>query len=601
MAAKRPPYSPPSLEAPPVYTPGPNPAIGPFLQGRRRAPADPGAEVPLEVVASKASPAYRAHSYHTKVPPEGVAPFLQRYTRPGQVVLDPFCGSGMTGVAALEAGRRAVLVDLSPAATFIAYNYCARPDPDRLAEEARRVLAAAGPQLEPLYTTRCRACGQPAPIRFTVWSERYACPECAHRFALWDVARQGRRVAADLACPACGRTGQRGTWERLEPVPVRVAYRCPQCRGREDPPEERDTERIRDADRGGWEARVPYPRTPIPARGDEIARVHKRGIDRVDELFTRRNLRAVATLWQAAAALPDLACRRHLLFALTAAMPRASRTNKYIPALGIAPGPILGTMYIPGLHPEVNVLALFRRKVADAVRYYRAASDAAGGPLFDRRPEHAVRVSTQSATDLGNVPDGSIDYAFTDPPFGSNIAYSELNLLWESWLGVRTPVAEEAIVSRAQGKSIEDYGGMIAAAFGEVRRVLRRGGRLSVVFHNASAEVWRALQAALADAAFAVESVVTFDKGPNQSFKQFTTDGAVTHDLVVTCKRGPRRASLPVASGEELSAFLREAVAGAGGEASARQLYSAAIAHFLRRGVHVPYGFAQFRQFLADR
>jgi len=585
-------YRAPELDAPPVYTTAANPSIAEFAAGPRARRRKGRAEAPEDIVASKGSVSYRAHTYHTKVPPEGIVPFIERFSHPGDVVLDPFCGSGMTGVAALAGGRRAVLIDLSPAATFIAANYCARPGPERLRREAEAVLEAVRPELGPLYATRCRECGDEAAIRLTVWSERCGCPGCGGEFRLWDVARETRRVKGVVACPGCGREARRGKWTLLDPAPVLLKYTCAACGRQEAPPEPADLAIIGQAAGGGWEKRIAYPTVPIPKRGDEIARVHNQGISRVDQLFTRRNLRAVATLWHAIATLPDLACRQQLLFALTGSMPRASRTNKHIPALGLAPGPILGTMYIPGFHPEVNVLALFGRKVKDAARYYES--------VVAVEPAEVVRISTQSATDLSNIPDGSIDYAFTDPPFGSNIAYSELNLLWESWLGVRTDVAEEAVVSRTQAKSVDDYEGMMRQCFAEVRRVLRRGGRFSIVFHNTSAEVWRALQAALDDAGFAIESVVTFDKGPNQSFKQFTAEGAVTHDLVVTCTRSASGSGAAEATKADVLAFLRDALAAEpGGKPDARKLYSAAIAHFLLAGKRVPVGYKDFRKLLA--
>jgi len=598
-------YKPPELDLPPGYSAGANPSIAEFLAAPHRRGAASAADLPGDIVATKGSAAYRAHSYHTKVPPEGIAPFIERHTRPGDVVLDPFCGSGMTGVAALRAGRRAVLVDLSPAATFIASNYCARPDPARLRLEARRVLDAVAPEIAPLYATTCRACGGPATIAYTVWSDRYACPECRESFALWDVARKGRSVEGTLRCPNCRREGRRNAWTRLEPVPVLVSFQCDGVCGRgKAPPTEADVALARRAATGDWEERIACPRTPIPERGDEIARVRKQGIERVDQLFTRRNLRAVATLWHAVATLPGLACRHQLFFCLTGAMPRASRTNKYIPALGVAPGPILGTMYIPGFHPELNVLALFQRKLADAARYYSDCGLRL--PAYGLRISDPVRISTQSATDLSNIPDASVDYAFTDPPFGSNIAYSELNLLWESWLGVRTHVPDEAVVSRTQAKSVDDYERLMAAAFGEVRRVLKRGGRFSIVFHNTSAEVWRALQNAIADAGLAVESAVTFDKGPNQSFKQFTAEGAVTHDLVVTCLpcgrglRAPRAEPPRTASEADVIAFLRQAIASETDKPNPRKLYSAAIAHFLLAGTRMPLDFREFRRLLGE-
>lgn len=82
------------------------------------------------IAAGKNTYVYDAHTYHTKVPPEGIEPLIEHYTRPGDVVLDPFCGSGMTGVAAIQTERKVLLSDLSPAAAFIAYNLNTPVDPD---------------------------------------------------------------------------------------------------------------------------------------------------------------------------------------------------------------------------------------------------------------------------------------------------------------------------------------------------------------------------------------------------------------------------------------------------------------------------------------
>ena len=53
-----------------------------------------------DIKEGKNDPIYNAHSYHTKVPPRGIIPYILHYTEPGDLILDPFCGSGMTGVAA---------------------------------------------------------------------------------------------------------------------------------------------------------------------------------------------------------------------------------------------------------------------------------------------------------------------------------------------------------------------------------------------------------------------------------------------------------------------------------------------------------------------
>src|SRR5436305_1606802 len=67
------------------FTPAPTARITPF-EG--------------DIRAGKNTYVYDAHTYHTKVPPNGIAQLIEYYTQPGDTVLDPFCGSGMTGVAA---------------------------------------------------------------------------------------------------------------------------------------------------------------------------------------------------------------------------------------------------------------------------------------------------------------------------------------------------------------------------------------------------------------------------------------------------------------------------------------------------------------------
>ena len=115
-----------------------------------------------DIKEGKNDPIYRAHSYHTKVPPRSVIPYILHYTKPGDLVLDPFCGSGMIGVAAqmcanppadiltafpeLEARvgpRASILNDLSPAACHIAYNYNTPVNVDALKIEFEGIKAAA--------------------------------------------------------------------------------------------------------------------------------------------------------------------------------------------------------------------------------------------------------------------------------------------------------------------------------------------------------------------------------------------------------------------------------------------------------------------------
>ena len=86
---------------------------------------------------------------------------------------------------------------------------------------------------------------------------------------------------------------------------------------------------------------------------------------------------------------------------------------------------------------------------------------------------------------------------FTDPPFGENIYYADLNYLVESWHRVRTASRPEAIIDRAKGKTIADYQRLMQRCFTEYCRVLKPGRWMTVVFHNSRNAVWNAIQEAM--------------------------------------------------------------------------------------------------------
>src|SRR5581483_3051707 len=64
----------------------------------------------------KNSAIYNAHSYHTNVPPEGIVPYILHDTEAGEPILDPLCGSGVPGVAAMMCARPATGVQVPPGA-----------------------------------------------------------------------------------------------------------------------------------------------------------------------------------------------------------------------------------------------------------------------------------------------------------------------------------------------------------------------------------------------------------------------------------------------------------------------------------------------------
>ncbi|MBA2470550.1 MAG: DNA methylase, partial [Chloroflexia bacterium] len=233
-----------AMSAPPDYTACPNPFIAAWVErhGRPYDPAENYQREPfaVDVSVGKTDALYRAHGYHTKVPHLAIVPSILHYTEPGDIVLDGFCGSGMTGVAAqwcgaapdsyrrqLEAewerdgrdtpqwgARRAILNDLSPAATLIAANYNRPFDIQEFAAAARTLLDEIEAELGWMYETT-HTDGRLGRIEYTVWSEVFICPSCTGEVVFTDAALdlQTFRVADSLTCPHCG---AQSTKERMD-------------------------------------------------------------------------------------------------------------------------------------------------------------------------------------------------------------------------------------------------------------------------------------------------------------------------------------------------------------------------------------------------
>ena len=126
-----------------------------------------------------------------------------------------------------------------------------------------------------------------------------------------------------------------------------------------------------------------------------------------------------------------------------------------------------------------------------------------------------------------------IDYIFTDPPFGENIYYSDLNFLVESWHGVKTDSDPEAIVDRVREKGIPEYQHLMYSCFAEYYRVLKPGRWMTVVFSNSKAAVWNTIQVALQQTGFVVAEVTALDKKQG-SFQQVMSPNTVKQDLVIS-------------------------------------------------------------------
>ena len=553
-----------ALSDAPYYTACPNPFIEEFIR-ENGTPYDEDMDdyhrepFAADVSEGKYDPIYKLHTYHTKVPHLAIMRYIMNYTNPGDIILDGFCGTGMTGVAtnlcenppfevknkiehdvphSTWGKRYAIINDLSTAATFFSANYNSSVSPE-FSALSKDIIAKLRAECGWMYRTKhaeespslfsSDAYGE---INYTVWSDVFICPNCGNEMVFWDVAVDYERgkVNDKFTCPKCrGQLKKNNcqhaktisfdkalgrTVELSKQVPVMINYSYLGKRY-EKKPDAEDLEvvsRIEEMEIPYW-----YP-TDTLEDGDKTSDATKLGITNAHLFYTRRTLYALSCYY--ALANGDLSC----LFAFTKVanqMTKQYRLTYMNGCWGAGGGPMSGTLYIPSLLKELNVLTFLEKALEiQQVRNYAKLGN--------------VLVSSQSTTDYRQIPPNSIDYIFTDPPFGDNLMYSELNFLWESWLKVKTQNRCEAIVNNSQNKAVPDYMRLMERCFAEYFRILKPGRWITVEFHNSKNSVWNAIQSALSMAGFIVADVRTLDK-QHSSYNQVNASSqAIKQDLVIS-------------------------------------------------------------------
>lgn len=584
-----------NLSDPPYYTACPNPWIADFIaEWEAQKPEQPQGyhyhrePFAADVSEGKNDPIYNAHSYHTKVPHKAIMRYILHYTQPEDIVFDGFCGTGMTGVAAQLCGnreavmslgyqvkpdgtilqeetdedgkkiwkpfsklgsRRAVLNDLSPAATFIAYNYNTPVDVTAFEKEAKRILKEVEKEYGWMYDTLHSDGKTKGRIDYVVWSEVFSCPECTGEVVFLEEAMdmETKRVMKEYPCPHCkavvskqkmSRTFEsyydsllKETKERPKRKPIQIAYRVGKAKHSKSPDKDdlKILERIAALDIPDSIRANKYPYDDMW----EAPRMLSRGITHVHHLFLLRQLYSVGFIWKKISDVRSYQTRQMLRFWIDQSIPGLSVLNRFQPIQHGRDGgsqvnrQMSGVYYVPSQISECSPWYNLSGKLSRLAKAFRNSKSLLG----------SCHIGTGSSTHLNIEPD-SLDYVFIDPPFGDNFAYAELNFLVESWLGVMTDMKPEAIVDRSKKnresqKGLSEYRQLMTACFQEAYRILKPGRWMTVEFSNTKASVWNSIQVALTEAGFIVANVSALDKKQG-SFKAVTTPTAVKQDLVIS-------------------------------------------------------------------
>jgi adenine-specific DNA methylase len=468
------------------------------------------------------------HKYWSKKPFNIMRQFIQTYSTPGDVVIDPFCGSGVSIAEAIFAGRKAVGIDINPVATFITRQLLAKIPIGELENDFTRIQVACKDTINSYY----------------------------------EVQRGGESFTA---------THYLWNNDELE----EVWYK----RGREKIVESVDESDVLLATSFTYE-QIPhyYPTRQLLFN----TRINVGPNLHLHELFTPRNLAALALLFHEISQEASPVIRDILKFCFTAALGQASKMVFVVKRRGKMKGKTSRALrkeigswvigyWVPQEHFEINVWNCFENRFR---KIYRAKKDQENlgysleecqSPVDLLSTPANLLLETGSAIDImEEFPNDSVDYVVTDPPHGDRIPYLELSLLWNEWLGFDADFAREIIISDAKErqKDVSDYEHLLGAALREIERILKPDKFFTLMFNSLDDRTWMFLMQEISSMRLSLLSVDTLQYSLG-SVVQDSRRGGLKTDFIFTFQKklGTEPSSLAIISPAEVEELVTNTIA----------------------------------------
>lgn len=423
---------------------------------------------------------YLMHKYWARKPHNVVAEYIKHYSKEGDVVLDPFVGSGVTAIEALKIGRKAIALDLDPMATFITQMTIIPINLDEYEKSFNKIKERVIDSIDSLYEMICPNCNKKIIANAFIWEEdsptmvRYKCDCSSGRANQW-------KKISDF---------DNNKLKEVESMDIPYWYP--------------DNELI-------WNTRV---------------NVHKG--DRVSDLFTKRNLIALSMIYREIEAIEDPKIKDIMKFTFSSALPQASKMVFVIRRRGRSRGvekestPEVGSWatrgyWVPSEFFEIHAWNCFENRFKKVYRG-KEESNKSVSPVDEAENFEDIEkcknilIKTHNALELLElIPEESVDYVFTDPPYGDSVPYLELDYMWSSWMGFNVNFNDEIIISDSpirKEKNFEMYQKMLRKAFRDIYRVLKNDKYLTVTFHNTDIQIYNTIISSVILAGFELEKII---------------------------------------------------------------------------------------------
>jgi|AntRauTorckE5430_2_1112549.scaffolds.fasta_scaffold08203_1 DNA modification methylase len=391
---------------------------------------------PIVVRKQAAKRHFGVHGYFTKQAWNVVRHYITNFTQPGDTILDPFGGSGITLVEALMLERKAIHIDLNPLSVFLV---------DSL--------------------TR--------PVSIQDLSNTF----------------NNIKVVFDKNKPTSEEE-------------IKIALK-----------------------------KYPYPKNIPLAKGSDVKTI--------EQLFTDSQLAQLAYLKYLINNIKNESVKQSLLLSFSSSVTKLNKTYHPSKSRGINAGNASAFAYyryrVAKEVIELDVIESFETKFKKLVS---AKNDV--GKRINTETIHNAQIYKGDATNLSMIKRESIDYIYTDPPYGSKIAYLDLSAMWNGWLDLEVTeddFQKEAIEGGSRNKSKNQYGDLLTKSIQEMYRVLKFGRWMSFVFAHKDPKYWHLIIDAAEKAGFEYAGAVKQSNGQSSFKKRQNPFSVLTGQLIINFKK----------------------------------------------------------------
>lgn len=540
------------------------------------------------VVAQAHTPPYKIHRYFARRPWNVFKQLVETFSKEDDVVLDPFCGGGVTIYESIRLGRKVVGFDLNPLSIFIVknmvrkginlieldeacskiMNYLKRLYGDYNLvdfESAQKTLVKEQIEVdwnELAFYVFCNFCGTKVLLSNDnrIANGRYSCP---------NLNCKGNKAKGGFIEPKnCKRDGYEYLYSvshsPVDKKMIVVKYDSTRV--------EKLKKHINFLQREVKKNNVKIGKDKIPLNWD---RQHedlllRKGIKTFQDFFTKRNLLINTLLLNFISKLDTSKDSYEVLRMVFSSSLRDTNIMSFTNAGWQSGKPTTWSKHaywVPSHFCEVNVLPSFKKafnRVRSAIVFneqfnYRVIPTSNFSDLHKKSNILLVN----SSIDDSDIPDSSVDVIITDPPYGSNVQYLELSHFWHVWNkdlyeNKEPDFLKEAVSNRKKNftgaKDMKDYEDNLFKVFNKSYRVLKPKGYMVLTFNNKNIGAWMALLISIFRSGFILEKKGLYFQDGVSNYKQTAHtkyEGAPYGDFIYVFKKGPE-------SNEKLSKHISE-------------------------------------------